>query len=205
MLDGVSNGVQTDATTIPIIVGSCWFCRCWMVLAVVCKQTQQQFPLLLGVVGSADVGWCWQWCANRRNNNSQHCWELLVLQMLDGVGSGVQTDATTISNIVGSCWFCRCWMVLAVVCKQTQQQFPTLLGVVGSADVGWCWQWCANRRNNNSQHCWELLVLQMLDGVGSGEQTDATTISNIVGSCWFCRCWMALAVVCKRTQQLLTM
>ena len=107
MLDGVGNGVQTDAT-------------------------------LLGVVGSADVGWCWQWCANGRNNISHYCWELLVLQMLDGVSNGVQTDATTIPIIVGSCWLCRCWMVLAMVCIRTQQQFPLLLGVVGSADVGWC-------------------------------------------------------------------
>ena len=53
-------------------------------------------------------------------NNSQHCWQLLVLQMLDGVGSCAQTDGTA-PNIVGSCWFCRCWTVLAVVCKRTQQ------------------------------------------------------------------------------------
>ena len=66
---------------------------------------------LLGVVDSADVGLCWQLCANG-HNNCQHCWELLVLQMLDCVGSCVQMNTTT----------------------------PTLLGVVGSADVGLCWQ-----------------------------------------------------------------
>ena len=116
--------------------------------------------------------------ANGRNN-SQHCCELLVRQMLDVVGSGVQTDATT-PNIVGQ--------------------------VLGPADVGCCWQWCANGCNN-SQHCWsstwsgrcwmllavvykrmqqlptllvKYLVRQMLDVVGSGVQTDATT-PNIVG------------------------
>ena len=201
MLDGVSSCVQMDETT-PNIIGSCWFCRCWMVLAVVWKWTQQ-LPTLLRVVGSADVGWCWQLCENGRNN-SQHYWELLVLQMLDGVSSCVQMDETT-PNIIGSCWFCRCWMVLAVACKWTQQ-LPTLLRVVGSADVGWCWQLCANGRKN-TQHHWELLVLQMLDGVGSCAKTDATT-PNIIGRCWFCRCWMVLAVVynsqqCKDVQSIM--
>ena len=48
--------------------------------------------LQTGVIGSADVGWCWQLLANG-SNNSQYCWELLVLQTSQG-------------------------MVLAVVCKQ---------------------------------------------------------------------------------------
>ena len=34
-----------------------------------------------------------------RCNNSQHCWQLSVWQMLDVVGSGVQTDATTCNNL----------------------------------------------------------------------------------------------------------
>ena len=37
----------------------------------------------------------------------------------------VQTDATT--HIVSSCWFDRCWMVLAVVHKR-MPQLPTMLG-----------------------------------------------------------------------------
>ena len=112
----------------------------------------QQLPILLEVVVSADVGWCWQLCANERKN-SQHCWKLMFLQMLDGVGRCVQMDAKT-TNIVGSCCFCRCWMVLAVVCKRTQK-LPTLLEVVVSADVGWCWQLCANGRND-SQQCKDM-------------------------------------------------
>ena len=78
-----------------------------------CKAPYKRTQQLLRVAGSADVGWCWQLCANGRNN-SQHYWALLVLQMLDGVSSCVQMDETT-PNIIGSCWFCRCWMVLAVV------------------------------------------------------------------------------------------
>ena len=81
------------------------------------------------------------------------------------------------TTIVGSCWFCRCWMVLTVAWKRAQQ-LPTLLGTlilqmfdgvdscvqtgattpnivgdVDSADTGWCRQLRANGRNN-SQHCW---------------------------------------------------
>ena len=33
------------------------------------------------------------------------------------------------------------------MCKRTQQ-LPTLLGVVAPADVGCCWQWCANGCKN---------------------------------------------------------
>ena len=102
--------------------------HCWELLVLQmldcvgsCVQMDTTTPTLLGVVGSADVGLCWQLCANG-HNNSKHCWELLILQMLDCVGSCVQMDTAT----------------------------PTLLGVVDSADVGLCWQLCANGHNNSN-------------------------------------------------------
>ena len=65
-----------------------------------CKQTQQLLTLL------AQQCWellraCWQWCANGRNN-SQHCCANNVGSCCVCVGSGVQTDATTLNN-VGTC------------------------------------------------------------------------------------------------------
>jgi len=35
------------------------------------------------------------------HNNSRHCWEMLVWQMLDGVGSDVQADARLLATMKG--------------------------------------------------------------------------------------------------------
>ena len=47
------------------------------------------------------------------HSNSQHCWVMLVWQMLDGVGSDVQTHAILLTTTEGHAMYCS---------KDTNQQ-----------------------------------------------------------------------------------
>ena len=123
--------------------------------------------------------YCKQHC---RANNAGSCHV--------GVGSSVQTDATTPNN-VGPTMLGVVALVLAVVCKR-MQRLPTMLGQQCWELSRWCWQWCANGFNN-SQQCWDLqcirgriqpislwkpsvIRVRGTNNVGRAEQTDPTLL-----------------------------